>query len=878
MRKNVLLIFLGIFIVLAAVDGVSAYKSGWSRRMPLNISSDDFVLLWNDSYIEKNVTNLTLANNECWELRIYNDTDHEQEYYVIDDGGKNVGDGSDWCIISMIGNSTFPYNSSAIYHVYYDAPSAPDPAYNFVVFGDDFSTNRDSEYGNYDGSWGVWTYVSGKYMSQLRTGTGGGFIAQRWFDTNTTPICDMTITLDAYKNNADGDTDGMGAAMIDSGGSPYYGYASEISAKDDKDKIKENRTIVNNETAITRDAYVWYELKFIKNGNNLHSYVNETEYLYNDSSTYGCLYPGFQGYVGGAYSVGDANYFDNFCVVNDDEKVCYVHNTSLTTQLLSEETTDSALAMTSSEGWTISEGTQTTISCTGDYTETIVRDGVSVSNPYTFTPAYGSYNFTCNASDGVPHTVTQFLTVSSGGFGCTDNDTFAFQKTFTVDGDWVNLNFTDLVASKHVKVDLSDVYVSTANVSVYKNDTYDDSLVVKVENVSSIQVSFGNYYANYAYANASNTTNTSAVSGYTEINPYYMFNFYNEVNGTNMLVNTENTTLKMFCADGSTNMDVDQIRFLIATTSQLDDIKSTVTYSASSSYYRNYKVRSSVENKKIYLVDATEETLVLINIRLQDLTGDFDNSTLMAKKYIEGSLETMTELDFDAENKALMYLINGDKYQLFVDNGYEERVIGYLYVDTTDTDKTLVVGPINVSDITPGNISLNLTFGSISLKWYDPASKTNSVSIWIYNITDDSLFYSSTSTNRSTIEFVYAVPDENATYKVRYQIDHETLGIYGGTFFISGDGAKTIPPNFPIVQLISGLGGNTSLWLSFLFVIPFALAFSFRNAGIGAMVFLGIVAVLAYWDIFQVNTSIVLTIGGLIAVLSLADWIRRNKR
>lgn len=532
-------------------------------------------------------------------------------------------------------------------------------------------------------------------------------------------------------------------------------------------------------------------------------------------------------------------------------------------------------SLSASPSWSVSEGISSTItaSATPSGTITLYKDGVIVSNPYTASLGYGTYNFTSvyEHANYTASPITKFLTVSSGGFGCSDTDTYAFRKEITSDGSLLNLNFTDLVNDNLVRSDLKDVYIDTSVVpNVWTNFTGGYYVVVNVTGISSFNVTFGNYIANNSYTNTTQSENTTAMTGYTEINPYYVLTFIEETDGMQQLPpDTNSTVVSLFCSGGVSSFEVENEKILVSSFDQLTDIKATVTYSATEIYYRNYVVASSLEYKYIYLVDANEHQVVQLLLTLQDYTGDFSGSALKIKKYLEGTLRTITEQEFDVENKVVVYLINGDKYQLYIDNGVEERSIGYLNVDPVDLDKTLVLYSVETTNMTViENMTYSLTYNGqvIEFIWIDSGGQTDSVDFWVYNYTNETqvLFYSQ-STNHSYVKFTYNVPIVNDTYITKWLVHHNIFGL-------NSTGRKDVlsygeiyPAQFPLSSLVQYLGGNDVVWFALLIILPLPMLFTRRHAGIGALFLVAIVALFRYWHFISIPTNI-LAIGLMIAI------------
>jgi len=536
------------------------------------------------------------------------------------------------------------------------------------------------------------------------------------------------------------------------------------------------------------------------------------------------------------------------------------------TRFLTINKADSGLTLTASPGWTVVEGQEASITCLANepLSVTLYKDGNKALNPYAAILPFGHYNFTCVISDTqnyTPAVVTKFLSVTPSGLICVNSTAYAFKKTIIPTTTGVVLNFTTFVENNFVNPDLSDVYVANTSLTVRKNTTNGYYLWVNTTGVSSFDVYFGNYIASNDYEEApivlENVTNVEEY--YEQANPYYVLNLIDEKTGDMQLPSGANTTITLFCSQGTSSFTLNRSKILIPAFEILDSVRATVQYSPTEIYYRDLLVRSSIEYKNIYVVDANQHQVVQILFQLQDNTGRFDNAILKVKKYIEGSLITITELYFDAEDKAIVYLVNGDKYQLFVDNGEEERSIGYIYVDPSDLTKTIVLSELTTTNVSVANTTYSLSFedGIISFTWKDPNELTQEVNMWVYNYTSNEELYHASSTNHSYVNFVYVTPDANATYKVKIEIKHPYFGQHSWGFVQVLSGAAALIPTLTIPPLGIAV---------FLFAIP--MLFSAGTAGIAGIVVVAFAGLLVYLKQYTLATPL-LAIAVVIAVLNL---------
>lgn len=562
----------------------------------------------------------------------------------------------------------------------------------------------------------------------------------------------------------------------------------------------------------------------------------------------------------------------------------WANDTDASSPQISEQTVwfriegDSQLNLTASPSWQIVEGESIQITCSArsGLTVTLYKDGVIVPNPYTASLPYGSYNFTCEIDDKQnyePDSVSNILKVVSGGYGCSSPDIYTYELNVTTSPP-LNLNFTELVNQGIVRKDLKDVWVNTSSVTAYKNTTNGYYLVV-TSATTPFTVRFGNYMGNNTYSDASLETTTINVENYTLINSYYIYGtLLNEISGGKMLPPNATTTISLYCSSGYTSFQINDTEFLVPTKVQADQIRAIVEYSPTEVYYRDYLVRSPIEYKNIYLVDATQNQVVQMLFRLQDYTGSFTNSILKVKRYLEGTLRTITELYFDVEDKAIVFLANGHKYQLYVDNGQEERNIGEIYVDPTDLEKTIVLGQVQLTNLTQGNVTYSLGYDAASNTIYGSyrSQEGNIISAEFKVIdydTGTTLYYAS-STNKTEVSFAWLVNNTSKNYYAELKVND--------AFF--GEFSKKVPiyltkkqPEFPLLDMITNLGGSV-VWLAILFILPIPLFFTERYVELGALFTLAFVALLTYWGVLNVSQA-VLGIGILIVILI---FINRGKR
>ena len=534
---------------------------------------------------------------------------------------------------------------------------------------------------------------------------------------------------------------------------------------------------------------------------------------------------------------------------------------------------NNTVTLTADPSWQVKVGTQVTISCSAlETTPTLYKDGIIVSSPYTSTYAFGTYIFNCSTEETAnyrPTSIAKTLNVIYP-YGCINteygNQTFAYYSVVYTDYNLTTLNFTGLVNQSLVKSDLSDIYAyantKSNNLTVWTNTTNGYYVIINNTGYTNFTILFGNYFIN----NTGYFAGTHALTDIVEfsVNEYdkkYTLEFFDEITGEQGLPPNSTKYLTIYCSGGTaSNLEFNSSKITFATSSLADEVTVYVEYSPQERYSRTV-IPESAGYYKMFLVDANNYQVAQMLLTVDDYTGEFGSNTtiLKIKKETQGVLSTITERRLDAESKAIVYLIVDDKYSVYVDNGLEERGIGLLYVDTTDLTKTITIG-ISVSLNTVGDFKFTLGYNNqtntIYMRVSDPLNQTLNASIWIYNYTSGELLYHASSTNHTTIEFTYIVPDVNGTYRVEYHIAHSIYGehsISGGQIFALENLFPTsFPFEFPFAgDVQSEIGLTWQLFIVVIILIGITMMFGAVNgsfAGVFIVIMGYVMSFMGWWN------------------------------
>ena len=162
-------LLLGLILSLLTISSTLGwYDSNWNNRKEIIVNNTDTFNHAKEA-IEMNITGLTLATNNCYELRItlndviipyqvINATGYDIGNGTVLTTGENLSSGDQWCYVTFLADTLVGENKS--YFVYYNNSLAINPNYDIIRINfDDYNsytgqipinTNRDTA------SSGVW--------------------------------------------------------------------------------------------------------------------------------------------------------------------------------------------------------------------------------------------------------------------------------------------------------------------------------------------------------------------------------------------------------------------------------------------------------------------------------------------------------------------------------------------------------------------------------------------------------------------------------------------------------------------------------------------------------------------------------------------------
>jgi len=502
-------------------------------------------------------------------------------------------------------------------------------------------------------------------------------------------------------------------------------------------------------------------------------------------------------------------------------------------------------------------------------------------NSSTLTSSYlfdgGVYKCSATLFDGYESITIESDTVTVG-YGCIAYSSHKFETISTV--DYLLLNFSSISL---VDTNLTNVFTPNTVVGLYDNC----SLLLNTSTKSNVVVYLGGDLVKYNYTSTNMTPNSTIEvheDDLNQTNTLYRINLKNERGGTWDISqnNINSTTLSFTCGEyGKSEIDIlninkTSIRVPIKKTP--DRLIMHLTYTDGNKYFRSFIPSSSTENISMYLIDVSTDTAVFMTFTLQDLTGFYTNSTIRFLTYVNEKLSEVTSDVFDVSNTVQCYLIKDKRYYIRLEGEGTTKQIGWLYVSSSDTEKTITITDVEIESSSPyGDVSFafvtDYNNSQVALHYVDLSNQTNSVTFKVYNSSGSEL-YSGTEESQDT-SIIYTVPKVNETYILKAIIDHSVYGIINETRMIDfrEPGRKVI--NLDLPDSILGLSSTNWYRLSSIFLIGFAgMLFGATVSGVGALMMVG----LAYFFVYLGWISISSITMGIMLVVAVLHKLSERRR
>jgi len=267
-----------------------------------------------------------------------------------------------------------------------------------------------------------------------------------------------------------------------------------------------------------------------------------------------------------------------------------------------------------------------------------------------------------------------------------------------------------------------------------------------------------------------NSFNTTINTSKKQIRKYYYatyrFEIRNEVNGEPFNVSsTDSTTVQIQCPKSSQTQTFNTYNKSFAIDCAWTTVKLNVQYT-DDSYFRTVIPSLTTRDIDLYALNLEEVLIYQTNLKLNDLTGRYENGYARVDTYVNGTQEQITSQYFDVENQVTLYLLKDQTYTLclYTENGEQSRCLGEFIADSAGT-KTITVPQLNLVTGDDNAIGEQIvTYWENTNKTITATHKHSTDTTAYFSINQDNQTTYNTSTTGKTTKFTYTKPNTTETY------------------------------------------------------------------------------------------------------------------
>lgn len=290
---------------------------------------------------------------------------------------------------------------------------------------------------------------------------------------------------------------------------------------------------------------------------------------------------------------------------------------------------------------------------------------------------------------------------------------------------------------------------------------------------------------------------------------------------------------------------------------------------------RQYWLSDTETNTTIYVF--TESTTVY-TISFLDLAGALDTYPFVeAQRYVNGTLHTIEKRKVDKEDKVTMSLINGQKYNIVIEDGSTYTFGDLLVTSTTSIQLTLKGLEF------PQNIILGYKYvriyafrvfgasgtGNITVTYQDTLLETTDVDIYI-RYENGSNAYNATETANSFIH-TWTSASNHTNYYVYATISHQRFGALEQQQYLPRAWSQA-PWSLAILGTMPFATNTLIPIFLLLFTAGVFSALTVPVAGLGVM---GVATLITYWGWISITPES-LVAGWAFAIIIAIIWAKRR--
>jgi hypothetical protein len=373
---------------------------------------------------------------------------------------------------------------------------------------------------------------------------------------------------------------------------------------------------------------------------------------------------------------------------------------------------------------------------------------------------------------------------------------------------------------------------------------------------------------------------------------------------TQLLINgtvIENMSVQLFCTDGSvyqTNYSTNPFQ-LTPPSCNYNKARFILNYGQTSlSYYRTLLWNASDfnnTNKKIWLLNPFDSTIVYTVFQAYDLLSDYDNVRIVITRNINGTEYDITGDFVDIEGKVTAYLLFNAQYNVkVISDNKGTRSMGPYYADSSGTkivrlfdidlvpnygSSTGAIGYIYMTnESTSPSYRVRAWYGQSNGTSYQTATTTNgaTLTVRLRNATGDVLYSGSVSGQTGSFSFTVPTNTTNATMWATLSV----IGANGDTVMSAQRAVSTAEIQAPAI--LDGLFASkwTPSWIVFIIIMAVAYAFTIRTSSFGSIVVAGLFGLAATlgWMYIGSTTGTVTAAIGFVVLIALSTLLKSGAR
>ncbi len=400
-------------------------------------------------------------------------------------------------------------------------------------------------------------------------------------------------------------------------------------------------------------------------------------------------------------------------------------------------------------------------------------------------------------------------------------------------------------------------------------------MIVNNTGMSSIDVYFGNYFANRTYSTHALSDNVSLIEGHTQINPAAVYTLRDELNGAELFPPGATLTSIIQCSQGESYIPINgnDTKFLIASNDYITKALLRVSYTADSYYSRQfYPSEQDMLLLNFYLADAYVNAIDRIDFKMLD--SDQYSSKLQAYKTVADTSVVITEGYFDVSRYYSAYLLEDSDYYLrAVEAGGTITEYGRItVVEPAVKEIGLASMQLNPESVLiASKITMNAWANdgrtSLYVVYEDLMNQTDDLNITVYH-ENGTVFQNDHYVDTNSVTLEYNITDfSNDTFTVSFSVEHETFGNSPVTYFMSVSTST---------MWNLGVSSYVYTFISLITIVLVGGITTRKSMLAGVIMFISMILILRAigWLSVMSDVSIVFVI--LLCVIGLFVWIKQG--